>query len=136
MSETDRFVGVVTAFILSIGGAVLLVRRLKRLQLQNSPDAYHRSRYVKHRLVVHRGSCCCQKVQFALEAPVTIEALDCESKIRYPHMCISPDSLNVYNGQQHLGVFSTDANAMKTISFFCTCCGRLENKILRSQAEC
>jgi hypothetical protein len=119
MSDTDRFVGMITAVIFSVGGAALLFNKLKKLR----PDAYHRSRYIKHRLVQHHGSCCCQKIQFTIEAPVSLDALDCESKIRYPHTCVPPSALNICIGEDQLGVFPTELNGSKANCYFCSCCG-------------
>jgi hypothetical protein len=121
-TDNDRFVGIITALIIGVGGLGYMMSRLKKLQ--RGPDAYHRCRYVKHRLVDHKGSCSCQKIQFTMQAPACIDALDCESKIRYPHVCIPPKSLNVHCGQEFLGTYSTSTNGLNVVCFFCTCCGK------------
>lgn len=127
-ADNDRFVGIVTVLILGVGGFSYLMSRWKKLQ-NGLPDAYHRCRYVKHRLVEHQGSCSCLKIQFTMQAPASIDALDCESKIRYPHVCIPPNSLDVHRGQEYLGTYTTKSNGVKTVFLFCTCCGMITFKV-------
>ena len=87
----DRLIGILTTVT---GGLLLYVAHhwVKQLVVQykkekkenkpnTTPDDLHELRYNKKSLVIHNGSCHCERVRFRIKAPKVLNAVDIPSKI-------------------------------------------------------
>mmetsp|Transcript_11535 Transcript_11535/g.23258 ORF Transcript_11535/g.23258 Transcript_11535/m.23258 type:complete len:301 (+) Transcript_11535:132-1034(+) len=111
--DSDRLVGLITTLFLGIG-----MFAMTRLKLSSRSDDDSREE-----TVTHQGSCHCQVVEFTIEAPKRLKALDCPSKIRYPHVHLPIKALQVLRGEHRLARCSTRGSGVTATCFFCSACG-------------
>ena len=98
-------------------------------------DSYYKAAYAHQEsgvkgmdgVITHRGSCHCNSVQFTLLAPIALEAFDCKSKIRYPHLTSNAQTFNVVRGTRFLKIYyvTLAKTEMKSTAAhgFCSRCG-------------
>jgi hypothetical protein len=91
-------------------------------------QTYHRSRFVKAdtATVTHCGACHCQSVHFTVKAPAVLRALDCASKIRYPHVTVPSGAFEVVQGADrlvHCTVRNRHNDSIAATCYFCAGCG-------------
>ena len=117
----DRLLGLVTTFVIGAGSFAYMVARLRRLR---RGDAFHESRFgPDEKLVEHHGSCHCRAVHFTVRAPARIRALDCATKIRYPHCHVPQTALLVQEGHDKLSKLTERCGPSTSTCFFCSSCG-------------
>jgi hypothetical protein len=75
--------------------------------------------------VVHRGSCHCGAVRFEVEAPVPLEALDCNcsicTKSGYLHLIVPRSRFRLLQGEAQLVTYMFGTGVAK--HYFCRTCG-------------
>lgn len=76
-------------------------------------------------LVVHRGGCHCARVRFEVEAPASIEALDCNcsicAKSGYLHLIVPRERFRLLAGADALSTYTFNTGAAR--HHFCRTCG-------------
>ena len=76
-------------------------------------------------LVVHRGGCHCGRVRFEVDAPASIDALDCNcsicAKSGFLHLIVSRDRFRLLAGEENLATYTFNTGAAK--HRFCRVCG-------------
>ena len=119
----DRFIGLFTV-VVGMSGLMWMARR-RRPSLKPTSDPYHRGGG-SGEVVEHSGACQCERVRFTVTAPSMLRALDCVSKIRYPHVSVSPPSLVVTAGANKLAHLSTQSCGVTSTCYFCSSCGTVQ----------
>ena len=74
----------------------------------------------------HVGSCHCECVSFTVKAPRVLRALDCASKIRYPHITVPGSDFRVVKGGDklvHCTVRNRHNDSIAATCYFCAGCG-------------
>jgi hypothetical protein len=76
-------------------------------------------------LVVHRGGCHCGRVRFEVDAPASIDALDCNcsicAKAGFLHLIVPRDRFRLLAGEGDLATYTFNTGAAK--HRFCRVCG-------------
>jgi hypothetical protein len=76
-------------------------------------------------LVVHRGGCHCGRVRFEVDAPPTIEVLDCNcsicAKCGYLHLIVPRGRFRLLAGSDDLATYRFNTGAAR--HHFCRHCG-------------
>lgn len=75
--------------------------------------------------VVHHGQCHCGAVTFEVDAPASIEALDCNCsmchKLGYQHLIVDKAQFRLLSGEEELSVYQFNTGIAKHT--FCKICG-------------
>ena len=74
----------------------------------------------------HVGSCHCECISFTVKAPRVLRALDCASKIRYPHITVPGSDFRVVKGEDklvHCTVRNRHNDSIAATCYFCAGCG-------------
>ena len=79
--------------------------QLKSFQSSTTQQTLKGNTPKKERKIVHRGSCHCNSVQFALRAKPDFEAIDCPGKIRYPHILVESTEFKITRGSKFLQMY-------------------------------
>jgi len=73
----------------------------------------------------HAGGCHCGRVRFEVEAPATLEILECDCSIcsmcGYLHLIVPEDRFRLLQGSQSLTAYTFNTGTAK--HFFCAVCG-------------
>ncbi len=89
-------------------------------------------------MVLHKGSCHCNKVTFEFNGPKNLKALDCNcsicSRIGYLHIIIPKNEFSLIRGKAMLTEYSF--NTGKATHLFCRNCGIKSFYIPRSHPTC
>ena len=134
----DRLIGILTTVT---GGLLLYVAHhwVKQLVVQykkekkekkpNTPDDLHELRYNKKSLVIHNGSCHCERVRFRIKAPKVLNAVDIPSKIRFPRVTIPCEHFEplTTSDDNIMSLYAVkaeaDVNSGVGVYTFCSFCG-------------
>ena len=89
-------------------------------------------------MVLHEGSCHCNKVTFEFNGPKTLKALDCNcsicSRLGYLHIIVPKNEFILIRGKAMLTEYSF--NTEKATHLFCKNCGIKSFYIPRSHPTC
>lgn len=73
----------------------------------------------------HKGSCHCGRVEFEVEAPPVIEAIECNcsicQKTGFLHLMVPENHFHLLKGQDFLKTYTFNTHKAKHL--FCTVCG-------------
>jgi hypothetical protein len=73
----------------------------------------------------HAGGCHCGRVRFEVEAPATLEVLECDCSIcsmcGYLHLIVPEERFRLLQGSQSLTAYTFNTGTAK--HFFCAVCG-------------
>ncbi len=73
----------------------------------------------------HAGGCHCGRVRFEVEAPATLEVLECDCSIcsmcGYLHLIVPEGRFRLLQGSQSLTAYTFNTGTAK--HFFCSVCG-------------
>ncbi len=134
----DRLIGILTTVT---GGLLLYVahqwvkqlviqyKKEKKENMNNAPDDLHELRYVKKSLVIHSGSCHCERVRFRIKAPKVLNAVDIPSKIRFPRVTVPCEHFEPLttsdDGIMSLYAVKAEADTSSGVGVytFCSFCG-------------
>ena len=87
--------------------------------------------------VTHRGGCHCGRVQFEVEAPTDIEAIECNcsicSKSGFLHLIVAKDSFRLVCGEEALSSYTFNTGVAKHL--FCKACGIKSFYVPRSHPD-
>ncbi len=76
-------------------------------------------------LVVHRGGCHCHRVRFEVDAPATLDALDCNCSIcrmtGFLHLIVPAARFRLLDGEDALSEYRFNTGAARHL--FCRHCG-------------
>lgn len=85
----------------------------------------------------HFGGCHCGRVQFEIEAPADIEALECNCSIcgksGYLHLILPKNKFRLIQGEEHLSSYSFNTGVAKHL--FCRTCGIKSYYVPRSNPD-
>ncbi len=85
----------------------------------------------------YEGSCHCGTVKFSVEAPNSIEAVECDCSIcamtGFLHLIVPLDNFNVLSGEENLTTYTFNTGIAK--HFFCKTCGIKPFYIPRSNPD-
>jgi len=88
-------------------------------------------------LIVHRGGCHCGRVSFAIDAPATIEVLDCNCSIcrmtGYLHLIVPQSQFRLLSGAEHLSEYRFGTGVAR--HFYCRHCGIKSFYVPRSHPD-
>ena len=88
-------------------------------------------------LVVHRGGCHCGRVQFEVDAPASIEAVDCNCsmcrRFAYLHLIVDAGSFRLLSGADALTEYRFNTGTARHL--FCSVCGVKSFYVPRSHPE-
>lgn len=86
---------------------------------------------------VHYGSCHCQAVQFQVQAPAEIHAIECNCSIcsmtAYLHLIVPASHFKLLKGEKILSTYTFDTHEAK--HHFCSICGIKSFYIPRSNPD-
>lgn len=89
------------------------------------------------KLVQHRGACHCGRVRFEVDAPIDIDALECNcsicSKSGFLHLIVPRSRFRLLQGSASLATYTFNTGVAKHL--FCTTCGIKSFYIPRSNPD-
>ena len=89
------------------------------------------------KLVQHRGACHCGRVRFEVDAPIDIDALECNcsicSKSGFLHLIVPRSRFRLLQGSASLATYTFHTGVAKHL--FCTTCGIKSFYIPRSNPD-
>ena len=88
-------------------------------------------------LVTHRGGCHCRRVRFEVEAPATLDALNCNCSIcrmsGFQHLIVPAARFRLTTGSDDLVEYAFNTGAAK--HYFCRHCGIKSFYVPRSHPD-
>ena len=88
-------------------------------------------------LVQHRGACHCGRVRFEVDAPIAIDALECNcsicSKSGFLHLIVPRSRFRLLQGSSHLATYTFNTGVARHL--FCKTCGIKSFYIPRSNPD-
>jgi hypothetical protein len=88
-------------------------------------------------LVQHRGACHCGRVRFEVDAPIAIDALECNcsicSKSGFLHLIVPRSRFRLLQGSSHLETYTFNTGVARHL--FCKTCGIKSFYIPRSNPD-
>ncbi|MCY7355555.1 MAG: GFA family protein [Lysobacter sp.] len=88
-------------------------------------------------LVTHRGGCHCRRVRFEVDAPASLDALDCNCSIcrmtGFQHLIVPASRFRLLDGRDELAEYSFNTGAAR--HYFCRHCGIKSFYVPRSHPD-
>lgn len=88
-------------------------------------------------LVAHAGACHCRRVRFEVDAPATIEALECNCSLcamtGYWHLIVPASRFRLLTGEEFLTTYTFNTGVAK--HRFCSVCGIKSFYVPRSNPD-
>ncbi|MDQ3229571.1 MAG: GFA family protein [Pseudomonadota bacterium] len=88
-------------------------------------------------LVTHHGGCHCRRVRFEVDAPASVDALDCNCSIcrmsGFRHLIVPASRFRLISGEDALGEYTFNTGAAK--HYFCRYCGIKSFYVPRSHPD-
>lgn len=84
---------------------IALFKRLAGIEEDDPGKRENGDEYLENRDVIHPGSCHCGSVHFELRAKPYFDALDCQGKIRYPHVSVESSAFRLTKGTRYLKMY-------------------------------
>ena len=88
-------------------------------------------------LVAHGGACHCRRVRFEVDAPATIEALECNCSLcamtGYWHLIVPASRFRLLTGEEFLTTYTFNTGVAK--HRFCSVCGIKSFYVPRSNPD-
>lgn len=88
-------------------------------------------------MVIHKGACHCGAVRFEVEAPETLDLIECNCSIcslcAYLHLIVPKSRFRLLSGSEQLQTYTFDTHEAKHL--FCKVCGVKSFYIPRSHPD-
>jgi hypothetical protein len=92
---------------------------------------------VEEKLIQHRGACHCGRVRFGVDAPIDIDALECNcsicSKSGFLHLIVPRSRFRLLQGSADLATYTFNTGVARHL--FCKTCGIKSFYIPRSNPD-
>lgn len=92
---------------------------------------------VEEQLIQHSGACHCGRVRFEVDAPLDVDALECNcsicSKSGFLHLIVPRSRFRLLQGSAHLATYTFNTGVAKHL--FCKTCGIKSFYIPRSNPD-